>query len=99
MSIKPNNYLYTNKPKCYCDQMYYELEITLNDEYIDVKVNYNIITFFRQFNTTNECWYDVKLNKNDIKSLKNLVKTDSEKEFIDKIKENQTIDILEHVRF
>ena len=79
--------------------MYYELEITLNDEYFDVKVNYNIITFFRQFNTTNECWYDVKLNKTDIKSLKNLVKTDSEKEFIGKIKENQTIDILEHVRF
>ena len=34
----------------------------------------------REFNTTNECWYDVKLNKTDIKSLKNLVKTDSEKE-------------------
>ena len=78
--------------------MYYELEITLNNEYFDVKVNYNIITYFRQFNTTNDCWYDVKLNKNDIIALKKLVKTKSEKEFIEKIEENQTIDILEHVR-
>lgn len=80
-------------------KMHYELEITLNNEDFDVKVNYNIINYFRQFNNTGECWYDVKLIKNDINNLKKFIKTDDERKFISKINENALIDILEHVRF
>lgn len=79
--------------------MHYELEITLNNEDFDVKVNYNIINYLRQFNTTGECWYDVKLTKKDINNLKKFIKTDDERKFINKIKENDLIDILEHVHF
>jgi hypothetical protein len=79
--------------------MHYELEITLNNEDFDVKVNYNIINYLRQFNTTGECWYDVRLSKTDINNLKSFIKTDDERKFINKIKENALIDILEHVRF
>lgn len=79
--------------------MHYELEITLNNKYFDVKVNYNIINYLRQFNTTCECWYDVKLNETDINILKKFAKTKEESDFVNKIKENETVDILEHVRF
>ena len=79
--------------------MHYELEITLNGEYFDVNVGYGIISYLRQFNETGECWYDVKLTKTDINTLKKLAKTEEENDFIDKIRENETVDILEHVRF
>ena len=79
--------------------MHYELEITLNGEYFDVNVGYNLISYLRQFNNTCECWYDVKLTKDDIDALKSLAETQEENDFIDKIKENETVDILEHVRF
>ena len=79
--------------------MHYELEITLNGEYFDVNVGYGIISYLRRFNETGECWYDVKLSKKDIAILKNLAKTEEENDFVDKIRENETVDILEHVRF
>ncbi len=79
--------------------MHYELEITLNNEYFDVKVNYNIISYLRQFNTTEECWYSFKLPKKDINNLKQLAKTKEEKNFINKLKEHTPVNILEHVRF
>lgn len=79
--------------------MHYELEATIDNTYFDVRLNYPIISFFRRFNTTSECWYDVKLTGNDIKTLKGLAVTKKEKDFIAKIRENETVDIPEHVRF
>ena len=79
--------------------MHYELEITVNNEYFNVNVNYNIITYLRQFNTTNECWYDFTPSENDINNLKQLSETTEEKEFINKITENTNVDILEHFIF
>lgn len=78
--------------------MHYELEITIGGEYFDVNVGYAVISYLRQFNETGECWYDIKLTKADIDALKKLARTDEEKDFIDKIRESETVDILEHVR-
>lgn len=79
--------------------MHCEVEVTINEEYFDVRVNYRIISYLRQFNTTGECWYDMKLSENDIDALKRLVESEEEADFIGKIRKNETVDILEHVRF
>lgn len=76
--------------------MHYELEITHNQEYFTVNVNYNIINYLNQFNIAGDDWFDVKLTEIDINNLKKLAVTDEEKEFIKKLKENESIDIIEH---
>ncbi len=76
--------------------MHYELEITHNQEYFTVNVNYNIINYLNQFNIAGDDWFDVKLTEIDINNLKKLAVTDEEKEFIKKLKENKSIDIIEH---
>ena len=79
--------------------MHYELEIIHNQEYFTVNVNYNIINYINRFNITGEDWFDVKLTEIDINNLKKLAITKEEKEFIKKLKENESIDIIEHFYF
>ncbi len=79
--------------------MHYELDITLNNDYFTVKVNYQIVFYLNQFNNTGEAWFDVRLSKTDISNLKKLAVSKEEKRFINKLKENESIDIIEHFYF
>ncbi len=79
--------------------MHYELDITLNNDYFTVKVTYQIVFYLNQFNNTGEVWFDVRLSKTDISNLKKLAVSKEEKRFINKLKENESIDIIEHFYF
>ena len=76
-------------------------EICLNNEHINVRINYQILSYFRKHNTRNgyDDWYDIKITDNDIPTLMSLTDTEEETKFISKLKAEDIIDIIEHTYF
>lgn len=76
-------------------------EICLNNEHINVRINYQILSYFRNQNTRNgyDDWYDITITDNDIPTLMSLTDTEEETKFISKLKAEDIIDIIEHTYF
>lgn len=76
-------------------------EICLNNEHINVRINYQILSYFRNHNTRNgyDDWYNITITDNDIPTLMSLTDTEEETKFISKLKAGDIIDIIEHIYF
>ena len=76
-------------------------EICLNNKHINIRFNYQILSYFRKHNTRNgyDDWYDIKITYNDIPTLMSLADTQEEAKFISTLKAGDIIDIIEHTYF
>lgn len=76
-------------------------EICLNNEHINIGINYQILSYLRTHQTRNgyDDWYDITITRNDIPTLMSLANTEDEIKFISRLKHGDIIDIIEHTYF
>ena len=76
-------------------------EICLNNKHINVRINYQILSYFRNHNTRNgyDEGHDITITDNDIPTLMSLTDTQECTKFISKLKAGDIIDIIEQTYF
>ena len=76
-------------------------EICLNNEHVNIGINYKILSYLRNHDTRKgyDDWYDITIAHNDIQSLMSLADTKEEYKFISILKDGDIIDIIEHTYF